>query len=205
MLLRRKSILSVFVSAIALSVCSALPATAQDQPQGNDEKSSSLAQGEVPENSIDETQIKLDRRTNSQYEKSAYSFRYKTQSRAEHKNYVDIVYSANGNLRINNHGGAECKIVDLGEEVGSGFDIRKVKKNDWQKIQIQPVTGHVYAYHVKVQQYQMTVLFRIDELSENQMGITAWYQKGKNRWPLSLANRGEAGTSGLNVDRRSAR
>ena len=206
MLLRKMSILFFILALVAFSICLTSPATAQktkSTPGENSKTTSSKIQ--APDRSVGETKIKLDRRTNTEYDKSAYSFRYKSQSKAEHKNYVDIVFSANGNIRVNNHGGMACKIVDLGGDVGKGFDIRKVKKGDWQQMQIKPVTGHYYAYHVQVQRNQMTVVFRVDQLSETQMGITAWYQKGKNRWPISLANRGTAGASGMNISRSSAR
>jgi hypothetical protein len=206
MLLRKMSILWSVVALLALSIGTALPIHAQETASAQDEKSESTrSEKQTPDKAVGETKIKLDRRTNTEYEKSAYSFRYKTQSKAKHKNYVDVVYSANGNIRVNNHGGMECKIVDLGGEIGNGFDTRKVKNNDWQKVQIKPATGHYYAYHIQVQRNQMTVVFRVDQLSETQMGITAWYQKGKNRWPLSVASRGTAGASGMNVSRSAAR
>jgi hypothetical protein len=205
MLLRRTSILSALVSLIALSVGAALSAAAQDQAQANDEKSSlSESAKQAPDDTVGKTEIKLDRRTNPEYGNSAYSFRYKTQSKAKHKNYVDIVYSVNGNIRINNHGGMECGIVDIGSELDSG-KVPKVKKADWQTRQIKPVTGHYYVYGVSAERNEMSVVFRVDQLSETQMGITAWYVKGKDRWPLSLAGRGAAGTSGMNISQPYAR
>lgn len=203
MLLKKMPFLCFVVALVAMPITT-VTSVAQDEKPANEKTDSLVSQKQAPDKSIGETKIKLDRRTDPEYKNSAYSFRFKTQSKEKHKNYVDIVYSANGYLRVNNHGGMESGIVDLGEQVGDGFDIRKIKANQWQKQQIKPVTGHYYTYHVKVQQHRMTVVFRVDQLSESQVGLTAWYQKGKDRWPLTLARRGEAGTSGMSVSRSSA-
>lgn len=192
MLTKNSSILTVVLLSFVV------PAFAQDSAK-------SLSGPADPEKGVDKTEIKLDRRTENEYGKSAYSFRYRTQAKSKHKNYVDVVYSANGNLRVSNHGGMESGVIDLGEKVGEGFDIGNIKLDQWQKREIKPVTGHYYVYHVMANPNRMTVVFRVDQLSEDQVGITAWYEKGKDKWPVSLERRGAAGTSGMNLARSSAR
>ncbi len=153
----------------------------------------------APEDGVQETEIVLLRRSQPEYGKSAYSFRYKTQDKTKHKNYVDIVYAANGFLRINNHGGQANTIADLGDTVGRGFNVKNVKKETWQELQIKPVAGHFYVQNIIADKNRMKVLLYIDSVSKEKVELTAWFEKGKDVWPVSLEGRGEAGTSGMSA------
>ena len=150
----------------------------------------------VAESKTDKT-IKLEERTNSKYQKSGYSFRYKTQNEKEHRNYVDIVYEA-GLMRINNHGGQRNQIVDLGAREG----LSKAEKFDledatWTTDMLAPEEGHAYALHVTASQQQMIVVFYVSKVTHDKLEFSWQQVDGPKKWPVSLQGRGTAGTSGM--------
>ncbi len=156
------------------------------------------AQEDGPENANEPVSIVLDVRKTPDYNKSAFSFRYNSQDVAVHKNYVDIVYSANLHIRINNHGGLESRIVDLGETPEQGFHVDGIDDERWQTRQIRPVGGHYYLHQVVEEGNEMLVIFRVDEVDNQTLQITGWARSDQQAWPVSLERRGAAGTSGMN-------
>ena len=140
--------------------------------------------------------VKLEKRTESKYGKSAFSFRYKTQDATKHKNYVDVVYDQ-GRMRINNHGGMKCRIADLGEEK----DIKKanemLKDAKWSDKLLPPVAGRTYALEIKDdEQNKMAALFHVTKVGEKLMEFV-WKPDPKKKWPVDLTRRGAAGHSGM--------
>ncbi len=141
--------------------------------------------------------VTLEQRTESKYKQSAYSFRYKTQDYAKHKNYIDIVYEA-GVMRINNHGGQKNRIADLGS-MEKLSEVSKVGKSDtrWTQDLLAPEPGHVYAMDVNADNQNMAVVFRVKEASAERMEFE-WQTVGKTKkWPVDLRFRGAAGASGM--------
>ncbi len=141
--------------------------------------------------------VKLDRRTDSSYLKSGYSFRYRSQNEQEHKNYVDLVYES-GVMRINNHSGLKNRIADLGEMDGLK-DARNIKQSDanWSQEMLKPLAGHSYALEVTEAKHKMMVVFHVAKVAEDKLEFE-WQPVGSiGRWPVDLNRRGAAGTSGM--------
>lgn len=150
-------------------------------------------------------QIKLDRRTDSKYKDSGYSFRYQTLNEKTHRNYVDIVYEA-GVMRINNHNRLRNQIVDLGFREGLSkaekFDLEDVT---WTSEMLQPNEGHTYAMQINADNNQMIVVFHVSKVAEDKLEFK-WQQiDGPKKWPIDLRGRGFAGTSGMLATRSVSR
>jgi len=139
--------------------------------------------------------VKLEKRTDSEYGKSAFSFRYKTQDAAKHKNYVDVVYEV-GRMRINNHGGTKSRIADLGTEKDVKKAAKLIKDAKWTDKQVPPVAGRTYALEIKEDKHKMTVLFHVSKVDAKVMEFV-WQADQAKKWPVELSRRGAAGTSGM--------
>ena len=139
--------------------------------------------------------VKLEKRTATEYGKSGFSFRYKTQDITKHKNYVDVVYEQ-GRMRINNHGGIKCRIADLGTEK----DIKKanemLKDAKWSDKLLPPVAGRTYALDIVEDKHKMSALFHVTKVDEKVMEFV-WQPDPKKKWPVDLTRRGAAGCSGM--------
>ena len=146
--------------------------------------------------------IKLEKRTESEYGKSCFSFQYRTQDFTKHKNYVDVVYE-HGRMRINNHGGMKCRITDLGTEK----DIKKagelVKDAKWSEKLIPPVAGRTYALEITEDKHKMNALFHVTKVDQKAMEFV-WQPDPapKKKWPVDLNRRGAAGCSGMSAPPR---
>ena len=99
--------------------------------------------GKVRAKEKNESQIILYRRSQNEYGRSAYSFRYRTQEKNKHRNYVDLVYSADGKLRINNHASMKARITKLGSDASLVLDKDKLKKASWTNKNLNPESGMV--------------------------------------------------------------
>lgn len=142
----------------------------------------------------DAAKVTLTSRAEQAYGKSAYSFRYRSQSLATHKNYVDVVYQ-NDMIAINHHGGLVSRIADLGEvELAARPDGSKIKQ--WQDKQIKPQPDHCYLVQIKADKNQLSVAFKVISVEEDSLSFE-WLPAKTKRWPVSLRNRGRAGESGF--------
>ena len=159
--------------------------------------------GETREEKID-GRITLDRRTTTDYRRSAYSFRYDSQDINRHRNYVDIVYSANGLMRVNNHGGLKNLICDLGKNAPLDNDLKKVARRSWTEKMIEPKQGHTYGLQIQEMGEKMTVAFRITQLEDNKLQFV-FVNLSNKEWSVPNYNRGMAGASGMSRGRPNSR
>ncbi len=157
----------------------------------------------------DAAQITLYRRNQNEYGQSAYSFRYRTQEKSQHRNYVDLVYSTDGKLRINNHGGMQARIAKLGPDASLTPNENQLKQAKWTNENLTPESGTVYALEIKAlderqQVKQMTVVFKVGQVGSEKLDFV-WSPSEQNPWPIDNRRFGMAGTSGMRVYRRSGR
>lgn len=139
--------------------------------------------------------VKLEKRTDSEYEKSGFSFRYKAQDINKHKNYVDVVYEV-GRMRINNHGGLENRIADLGSEKDVKKASELVKDANWYDKMLPLVAGRTYALEIKENNHKMIALFHVVKVDEKVIEFV-WQPDPEQQWPVDLNRRGAAGCSGM--------
>lgn len=93
------------------------------------------------------TVVRLSTRTEQRYGDSAYSFRYRANSRAKHKNYVDLVYES-GMMRVNHHAGVKNQITDLGPDVEVTKSYVVPEDAEWAEDMLVPAKGHYYAMKI---------------------------------------------------------
>ena len=141
--------------------------------------------------------VKLEKRIDTEYGKSGFSFRYKTQDSGRHNNYVDVVYES-GMMRINNHGGLESRIADLGTEKDIEKAIELVKSAKWSDKLVPPVAGRTYALEIKEYNHKMTALFHVSKVDDKVMEFI-WQPDQARQWPIHVKSRGVAGCSGMMV------
>ncbi len=141
--------------------------------------------------------ITLETRAKSEYEKSAFSFRYRSQDLEVHKNHVDFTFE-NGKLRINHHIGLESRIADLGEvNLGDVEEhLEEMDEGNWQSQAVEPVEGHTYVIQLVADGHEMQVEFRIDKLYSEELEFS-WIPADLAEWPVSIERRGAAGVSGF--------
>lgn len=138
--------------------------------------------------------VSLQRRTKSEYGQSAYSFRYRTQEKSRHKNHVDVVYSASGKLRVNNHGGMISRIADLGvRDQPLSKQIGDV--TNWTTTSVQPVAGHSYALDIGRLE-KMTVVFHVTDVTEEELTLE-WNPNDYEEWSADITRLRVEGLSTL--------
>ena len=149
-----------------------------------------------PPSTQDEKPVKVTltlRKDNGEYGNSAYSFRYESQDKAVHKNYVDLVYNGCGLTHVNAHANMRSRIVDLGK-----MDLSKVSeapKEGWRKDCVLPMEKHAYVLKIDDGEQPFTVKFVITKIGKESLEIE-WAPLGKRPKFKSLDGRGAAGTMG---------
>jgi len=123
------------------------------------------------ETEIKSSSVVLTRRSdNGAYGTSAFSFRKDSQDVGEHRNYVDLVYNGCGLLHFNPCAGMDSRVADLGEN-DLGVKVEDDKERFWAEKAFPPEEGHVYLHKVKCHNQTMTVKFRVNELSHDEIKI----------------------------------
>ena len=115
-----------------------------------------------------EQRFLLEIRDDTEYSKSAFSFRTEAQDIDVHRNNVDLVFNNCGRLHFNPVLGMKSKVADLGEEdLRVEVDLEE-EDRDWSASSFIPEEGHVYLQVVNYQGGAMKVKFRIDEMERDE-------------------------------------
>lgn len=162
----------VFASVLLLAALSVAavqagghPPAPKDGKEGKDGKDGKPAQQAPPAPAPEAKSnpwidVVLTKRTeDGPYEKSAYSFRYMTQDVAVHKNEVDIVYGACGQLHIQPGSSLKNKIVKV---VGASLDEIETWPNaGWKTSSIEATKNTLYVMEIDDGTTRMRVKFRV--------------------------------------------
>lgn len=142
------------------------------------------------------TVVRLSTRTEQRYGDSAYSFRYRANSRAKHKNYVDLVYES-GMMRVNHHAGVKNQITDLGPDVEVTKSYVVPEDAEWAEDMLVPAKGHYYAMKITAfDGKEMKVIFKVDDVTRERLTIR-WNANSVPKWPALGPGVGDAGESGM--------
>ena len=166
----RQSFRILAVSSIPFLVVTALPGMLLAQKK---EKAEPSRFGAKEEGASEEARsfILTRRLDNDAYGTSAFSFLKNTNDVAEHGNYVDLVFNGCGQLHFNPVGGMESRVADLGEnklDVAVDMD----EERFWADDSFPPQKDHVYLHDVKSNGQTMTVKFRVDEITNDELKIS---------------------------------
>ena len=106
-----------------------------------------------------QTVVLKKRADNGPYGDSAYSFRYRTQDVAIHRNAVDLVFNGCGLLHVSPEKGLKNRIAKV---AGSTFgDIKGFPTEGWMSDSIAPERGGLYVMEIDDGTTHMRVMFQI--------------------------------------------
>ncbi len=173
---------------LSVAIC-VVPAT---QVLNAQSRESGSRYGSEEEAEAASSSVILTRRVNNgPYGTSAYSFVNASHDVDVHRNYVDLVFNGCGLLHVNPVGGMNSQIADLGP-AGLDVDVDETADIEWGDQAFLPQEGHVYMHEIRGVGRTMTVKFRVDEVSRDQIAIS-W---AMIREPSEKALTGMAGTMG---------
>ncbi len=180
--------------ALIASLClpGAMAQEEEEQSRWDDEKSKS-------------SKIVLTRRADSgAYGTSAFSFTSETQQLDKHRNYVDLVFNQCGHLHVNPVIGMESRVADLGEQEDLDVEGPRGDGRVWATKSFPPQQGHVYWQEIKTNGLTMTVKFRVNEISRDEIKIDWEVVEPLEGTPLATGT-GVAGTLGSCAGEHPAR
>ena len=121
----------------------------------------SSASEETPE------RVMLERRTEpGAYGKSAYSFRYASQSKEEHYDEVDLVFNDCGNLHVA-IGSANNQVIEV--EAKTLEDVEEVPEEGWARQCFVPKERSIYVMQIDDERSRFTVKFRILDVKKDRV------------------------------------
>ena len=184
--MRSKNLLVVVLAGFLLSLSVTNSAIGQtEESRWGDEK-------ESKSNSV----VLTRRANNNAYGTSAFSFRKDSQDIAEHRNYVDLVFNGCGHFHFNPvPTDMQSRVADLGEQLDMEIDYDESEDKDrfWAEQSFPPQEGHVYLHMIKCKDQTMTVMYRINEVSSDEIKLD-W--KIVKELSGTEADGGNAGTMG---------
>lgn len=113
-------------------------------------------------------EVSLSRRNaDGPYEKSAYSFRYMTQDVEVHKNEVDVVYGACGQIHVQPGANLKNKIAKV---PGTSLDdVQTWPNTGWMMSSIDAVKSQNYVLEIDDGSTRMRVKFRVTTLNSAEL------------------------------------
>ena len=143
--------------------------------------------------------VVLDQRSGGKYEKSAYSFRYRTGDPQAHRNYVDLVFGPCGQLHFNVHSGQKnAALVVTGEKLAEVKAVPEAR--EWLRNSLEPVVGKIVVQRITTDDFDkpLYVKYQITKVEDQKVTII-WQPLNEEQadWPPLDPPRGAAGTAGL--------
>jgi hypothetical protein len=166
------SVLLLAVTSVAAIQAGGKPAGGKDGKDGKDGKPAPAAQ-QAPAPAPNAAQgiavVLTKRLEDGPYEKSAYSFRYMTQDVAIHKNEVDVVYSACGQIHVQPNSGLKNKITKV---PGMSLDeVQTWPNTGWMMSSIDAVKNQNYVMEIDDGTTKMRVKFRVSTLNAAELHL----------------------------------